>query len=146
MRFCAVRDGVGPAIGNRARCNSSPVKRGKYGEAGMGASYAGSVAYGLDHVRPHSVNPTRPHRLGASRRSTSPASQGKSCDSGVLSNISSRSHGLNCPAGCFSFLPQVGSGAHEVTPWVVPVLSPILANGRSAIARLHAPRLDRLSR
>ena len=82
MRFCAVRDGVGPAIGNRARCNSSPVKRGKYGEAGMGASYAGSVAYGLDRVRVRPVNPTRPHRLVASRRSTSPASQGKSCAGG----------------------------------------------------------------
>jgi hypothetical protein len=47
------------------------VKRGKYGEAGMGASYVSS------RVRRRSVNPTCPHRLGASRRSTSPAVRGE---------------------------------------------------------------------
>jgi hypothetical protein len=53
--------------------NSSPAKRGKYGEAGMGASYVHV------RVRSRSVNPTRPHRLAALPRSTSPVSQGKSC-------------------------------------------------------------------
>ena len=37
--------------------------------------------------------------------------------------------------------PSRGSGAHEVTPWVVPMLAL-----RPADARLHAPRDDRLSR
>jgi hypothetical protein len=66
-------------LAGEARCglvNSSPAKRGKYGEAGMGASYFHV------RVRSRSVNPTRPHRLAALPRSTSPVSRGKSCTGG----------------------------------------------------------------
>ena len=55
-----------------------PRLRGKYGGAGMGASYVHI------RVRSRSVNPTRPHRLAALPRSTSPVSRGKSAVTGAV--------------------------------------------------------------
>jgi hypothetical protein len=111
-------------------CTLPPLAE-KYGEAGMGTSYVHI------RVRRRSVNPTRPHRLVASRRSTSPAGGGRVTARvvGVFSNSKSRSHGpISCGMLVFA-PPKLGDGAHAVAPWVVPVPA-----SRQAVARRHAPR------